>query len=769
MNNKIKYSTIYKKNYFIKDYDHLLWIFSGSGKIGIGEWEYQFEDEGLILIPANTIYYIESIQLHVLIMELELKTSFKAVIYNIDERLKLYLANDVFAAKGDLTKADSDGDQNMFEQVLKTLEYDSISRVHTKNDDRIIKCAYYIEDNFQERISVHKLAKEQFLNPSYLSNLFKQVTGITISRYIGIKRLEQTIDDITCSTNTLQYIIAKNGYADNRAFNNAIKSEFACNPRTLRKRYNNMKLNELMISKSSQMISKYMANPIKNDLYIKEEYIDFEAKAVSELINNINCFAIGKASDLLRNDIQEQIKIAKKSINFKYCTFHNIFGDDMNVIVTKNENEHRIVLTNVLKICDFLNNNNIIPLIELGYFPSQIASGRNGPFTGYQLNTGGRINFKLWNQLVETFFQVVNSRYDNVKLWRFNFFSAIDFNSFWPNSYDDLIILYKNTYSIAKSINSNLLIGGFGFANLSNKDDKLVALLDKIYNDKLKIDFLSLHSYPFALENEEDYNEWEKIVDVKMIYDPNKLAADISKANRLCARYQIAEAYISEWNSLLARDEVLNDELYKAASIVYEFIKINLTKSRCESISYWVLSDIINEHGLEQAEFHGGIGLITNNGVCKPAFYAFELINKLKGEIISIDNNLLITKDKDKIKILAHNCSQIVAVNKGSTNVVKAINDNPQVLEFTIYIKRLEGKYKLVKNVINNTTSAKNWCQDLDNEEYISLEEIEYLKTKAKINVEKKIVNCNSSMKLTFNLKENEVVLYEITKKVTNC
>jgi two-component system response regulator YesN len=58
-----------------------------------------------------------------------------------------------------------------------------------KSNDIIIKIYQYIQDHLEEDLSLNKLATYVYLNPSYLSRLFKQVTDVSLSEYIAEQRL----------------------------------------------------------------------------------------------------------------------------------------------------------------------------------------------------------------------------------------------------------------------------------------------------------------------------------------------------------------------------------------------------------------------------------------------------------------------------------------------------------------------------------------------------------------------------------------------------
>lgn len=55
----------------------------------------------------------------------------------------------------------------------------------------IVQCTDYIYSHINERITINKLADHTELSPSYLSRLFKQNLGISVSDYIREKKIEK--------------------------------------------------------------------------------------------------------------------------------------------------------------------------------------------------------------------------------------------------------------------------------------------------------------------------------------------------------------------------------------------------------------------------------------------------------------------------------------------------------------------------------------------------------------------------------------------------
>lgn len=54
---------------------------------------------------------------------------------------------------------------------------------------QVVLCVNYIYENLHKKITVNELARHTGLNPSYLSRLFKNETGVSVSEYVITKKI----------------------------------------------------------------------------------------------------------------------------------------------------------------------------------------------------------------------------------------------------------------------------------------------------------------------------------------------------------------------------------------------------------------------------------------------------------------------------------------------------------------------------------------------------------------------------------------------------
>ena len=111
--------------------------------------------------------------------------------------------------------------------------------IKEKHDDEsyelVISIIKYINQHYQQKITLDKLALINNYNKSYLSNIFKKKTGITIFEYLRNVRLEHCLSDLKYKNNTIVEIALNNGFANIQIFNRIFKEIYKITPKQYRK------------------------------------------------------------------------------------------------------------------------------------------------------------------------------------------------------------------------------------------------------------------------------------------------------------------------------------------------------------------------------------------------------------------------------------------------------------------------------------------------------------------------------------------------------
>ena len=97
----------------------------------------------------------------------------------------------------------------------------------------------YIDENICSDVSLMRLSALSGYNAQYLSGIFKQRTGTTISRYVAVRRMRKAKELLVDMSLSLQDISRMLGFSSRSYFNHFIKQESGITPQQLREKITN--------------------------------------------------------------------------------------------------------------------------------------------------------------------------------------------------------------------------------------------------------------------------------------------------------------------------------------------------------------------------------------------------------------------------------------------------------------------------------------------------------------------------------------------------
>ena len=97
----------------------------------------------------------------------------------------------------------------------------------------------YIDENICSDVSLMRLSALSGYNAQYLSGIFKQRTGTTISRYVAVRRMRKAKELLVDMSLSLQDISRMLGFSSRSYFNHLIKQESGITPQQLREKITN--------------------------------------------------------------------------------------------------------------------------------------------------------------------------------------------------------------------------------------------------------------------------------------------------------------------------------------------------------------------------------------------------------------------------------------------------------------------------------------------------------------------------------------------------
>ena len=375
-----------------------------------------------------------------------------------------------------------------------------------------------------------------------------------------------------------------------------------------------------------------------------------------------NTIAVGRAHNLLRADILQQLEYAQDIMGYRYCRFHAVFDDALDV-VRRDPKTNQLVFQwhQVDLVYDALLKLGIRPFVELNPMPKALASGTQTMFN-YQMNVTQPKSYDEWGQLVEAFTTHLVERYgiDEVRKWYFEVWNEPNLGAFWGGTQAEYFKLYESSARAIKKVDLQLRVGG----PASSKANWIKEIITFTYKNNIPLDFVSTHLY----------GQDEQVQYPDRVGSPYKVGDFFSETVKEVTRWVKAserpdlEIHWTEWNTQSAKDaasitwgeNIYVDNLYAASFIARNCIDVD---NECQSFTYWVISDLFDEGNIPVSPFSCTYGLITIHGIPKASFNAFRFLRKMEGNLLDVKSDkplpqgkgCVVTRTKTSNRVLMWN------------------------------------------------------------------------------------------------------------------
>lgn len=349
------------------------------------------------------------------------------------------------------------------------------------------------------------------------------------------------------------------------------------------------------------------------------------------------CIGAGRANEGLRADWQQQLAMTRKDCGFKYIRMHGLLTDDMGFYkVDRNGPEYNYQYIDVLY--DYILSIGMKPFVELGFMPSQLASGKKTIFW-WRGNVTPPKDYEQWKAAIKNLTQHFAERYgaQEVKTWYFEVWNEPNLDGFWAGTQEEYFKLYKYSAEAIKSVNPAFKVGGPATAGAAWVPE-MIAFCQE---NKLPLDFVSTHSYGVNQGFLDEFGGSGTVLNK----DKWSVSGDMWGSRRQieASAKPGLELHYTEWSASYTPADPIHDSYHEAAYILE---KIKHAGSAVQSMSYWTFTDIFEEAGPRFTPFHGGFGLLNTQGIKKPAYQAYAFLNKLgSSELVNTDSASYVCRD----------------------------------------------------------------------------------------------------------------------------
>lgn len=751
---------LHKVEYFVLHWHtaaEFLLVLDGETKITIKDETFVFHKEDLIFINAyepHTI--ISSDGAVILALQMDIKnftSSYKFDINSVKYKNNQYEnIKSIMARLIKLRSEAAPSHELLMQSLIYKLQYEMVTNYKIDNYSKDFNESYFqhmnklrdvlsfVQSNYTKDISLTSVAEKFFYSPSYLSRLFENTMGVSFKKYISNLRLSHAVDLLLNSSKSIDEIAEESGFSNTRSFVFLHKESYGCLPSEHRKNntigyVNNQKPSYMEFNKTDYL--SQLAGYLEKEPLIEEKSSPFVTEKISTIVDSVKPIknlthnfkkfcSVGRASDLLRQNVRNMIIEMQNEIGFEYIKFHGLFDDDLSVYVKASNDRIVINFDAIDNIIDFLLSIKLKPLIQLSFMPKAMAKYPDKTTFFRPIVTSEPNDISEWTSFISKFTSHLLSRYgeETVETWPFCVWNEPEtspelFGFKDPSLFKDF---YISTYLAVKNICPSLK---FGSSSLMSSTFIDTSYFEEVFlSDQRCIpDFLNIHFYPLTNSTFNDFNLSKPVLNLSS--NPYIMGEVIKQIKEKLERLNLTQLpiYLTEWNSTTSHRDPINDTVFKGAYVARNIID---NYDDLNSFGYWSLTDDILELPLEDHLFHGGIGLFTKSGIKKPPYYAFKFLGQLGNKLLEKGKGYIITEDYRGFQIVLVNYihySDLYSMGEmfdtTKENRYGAFRNDKEI-SFDISIDHvITGEYLIEEYIVNKEHGSPYdiWLERFNNEE----------------------------------------------------
>lgn len=360
----------------------------------------------------------------------------------------------------------------------------------------------------------------------------------------------------------------------------------------------------------------------------------------------------GRAAEGLRADWQRDLERVHRECGFKYIRFHGLLQDEMGVYREDRQGKPVYNFQNIDVLYDFILKIGMKPFVELSFMPVALASGNKTIFW-WKANITPPKDYDKWAALVHALVQHWTERYgeDELRQWYFEVWNEPNLDIFWSGSQTDYFKLYKVTSQAIKDVAAGYRVGGPATAGRG----WIRETINFAASNQVPLDFISTHDYGVKGIGFDQGGQ-----QLQLVAEPGAIVDGVrdSRGQITSSALPKLPLHYTEWSTSYSSRDPIHDSYVSAP---YILSKLKGAEGYADSLSYWTFTDLFEEEGPAPSPFHGGFGLLNFQGLPKPAFYAYQFLNRLGDvELKSNDAASWVCKSGNAIQVLAWNFTPLV-------------------------------------------------------------------------------------------------------------
>lgn len=652
-----------------------------------------------------------------------------------------------------------------FYALLNTLTSEYGSREayvqSTRESSKFDQVLLYIQAHYQEKISREDLCNRFFYSAATLTRVFKKMTGMSLVEYLNKIRIQAVAEQLLNTDHHVTQIALSCGFSDAAALNKVFKKEKGIPPVQF-KTQNKNEVNHFA-KKSEQLFLKEVSQRYldRNQVLLKKmnhsvsELIELdmaETKPYQRIWSRV--ISVAKAIDLTDAHYQQKLLEKRGGLYYEYIRVNEVFSSEMEI--RKKAGTIKLDFSRIDIVLDFLIANQIKPMLEISGLRQKIVS-RHTVLLYATNETSFFKDKKDYLYVIKQFFKHITSRYTIgdpvIESW------------IWELNYDSALLTWEEYKEVFQEVAAilhkwNCKIGGYGIELADCERGRILEFL----TERIAPDFFSVRAYPYELNaKSQNTTYYERSCDERFIA---KHLAQIKEA--IAESERKTELWVTQWNTSLLDANLVNDSFAKAARLAHVIVQM---EGIVDLAIFDCVIDSKNHEKRGNALFYGGRGLISNEGIDKPAYLSFHHIAFMEKELLQKGRHHIFSK-KGRNRLIGmcfnvknYNVSYFQTPEDDITiSGLDHIYENQDTLEQEFRIRGLaDGTYRIKLFKTTKESGALNKSIEMFKQSMMDLNDLWIMRNTLRLEVETMELGAfDNTLSFKLSILPNETATVEI-------
>lgn len=592
-------------------------------------------------------------------------------------------------------------------------------------DTRMEEVLLYINLHYREPLKLNDICQKFYFAPSTFTRAFKANTSMSFIQYLHYLRVHHSREELLYTSKSVTQIALDNGFNDLPIFNKVFKKTFGITPAACRKQELKQAEQSAFSSEEIQIIEKDYIHGTEQRLsdsqnvIRKRAILDCRKHHPYKKIWN-QAVSVGSAHDLLSAEQQKQLCRLRDEIGCHYVRLPHLFAQEMQL--RESDSATYINFDTIDNILDFIVKNQMKPFIVIGDRPSPVIPPDKKTRYGESEEPFFK-DIEDYRFVVETVLQHIMVRYG----------AETSTDWIWEIQYNpvrDTPKEYFEQFRIAASFIKNWVpdakIGGYGHLLC----ETAIPLLSEWAKQEFQPNFFSVSAYPYEkTESLKNRTRFTRVMDPRFfLKQVRRLKEELMESG-----LENLPIYFTEWNLSWADTNYVNDSCAKACQMLK--IMLELLEEIALGI-YDLASDLSIRNRATNRPLFGGQGLLSRDGLSKPAFYALTSLKFAGNKLIKCEKNYIFTMHgKNLLFGLCYNDKpfNMNYYNKSESEItledLETIYENNDDLDQQFLISGLQdGLYCVKRGAFNEKNSILRRWMKMGSSEFIDMNDLDYLK-----------------------------------------